>query len=246
MKRTLVFTRRNVREILRDPLSLVFCFGLPVLMELLMTFINKSIPPEANMTVFQIAKLAPGIITFSFSFITLFTGLLIAGDRTSTFLERLYTSPMRSWEFLCGYVLSLIPVALIQAIVCCLVWIIFGLKITGGILLMLLLAIPVCLVFVGLGVIVGTLFSDKQVGGFSSILITVISLSCGVWMDLESIGGIMLRVSSALPFYHVKRILYAASSGNYTGFGVSCAVCAGYLVVFFIIAVLLFRRRMKK
>lgn len=245
MKRALVFGKRNFREILRDPLSLVFCFGLPLFMELLMSVINRSIPPEANMTVFHIGELAPGVIVFSFSFIALFGGLQIASDRSTAFLLRLYASPMTALDFLLGYILPLVPVALMQAAVCCIAGFFFGLKPTGGLLLMLLFSVFVSLLFIGLGVILGAAFTDKQVGGFASVLITVISISSGVWMDLDGIGGILLGICRALPFYHAKKILMAALAGGFAGAGLSFLVFAAYLLLVAVGAYGIFRFRMK-
>ena len=88
------FVERNIKELLRDPLSYLFCLGFPVVMLVLMTIINKSIPPQANMTVFRIDNLCAGITVFGLTFLMLFATLLTSKDRTSSFLMRLYASPM--------------------------------------------------------------------------------------------------------------------------------------------------------
>ena len=58
MKRVLVFSVRNFRELIRDPLSYIFCLGFPLVMLIIMTVVNKSIPPEAGMTIFNIENLS--------------------------------------------------------------------------------------------------------------------------------------------------------------------------------------------
>ena len=88
----MVFASRNFKEIIRDPLSWIFCVGFPIVMLVIMTVINNSIPAQAGMTLFELPKLVPGIIVFGFTFITLFTSLLVSGDRKDAFLLRIYTS----------------------------------------------------------------------------------------------------------------------------------------------------------
>ena len=104
MKRSLVFARRNLKELLRDPLSYIFCLGFPIVMLLVMTAINSMIP-VGTMDLFNIKKLAPGIAVFALSFVMLFATLSISKDRTGAFLTRLFASPMRSYEFILGYIL---------------------------------------------------------------------------------------------------------------------------------------------
>lgn len=99
------FSVRCLKEILRDPLSLVFGIAFPLVLLFLMSAIQANIP----VAMFQIERLAPGIAVFGLSFITLFSGSLIAKDRTSSFLTRLFASPMKSGEYIAGYTLPSSP-----------------------------------------------------------------------------------------------------------------------------------------
>lgn len=87
--KSLTFAKRNIKEIIKDPLSLVFCIGLPLFLLVMISVMQKSIKVDQ----FEIEIFAPGIIVFSFAFITLFSSMLISGDRKSSFLIRLFTSP---------------------------------------------------------------------------------------------------------------------------------------------------------
>ena len=60
MNRVLAFSGRNLKELLRDPLSYIFCLGFPLVMLVIMSIVNQSIPPEAGMTIFNIENLAGG------------------------------------------------------------------------------------------------------------------------------------------------------------------------------------------
>lgn len=46
------------------------------------------------------------------------------------------------------------------------------------------------------------LLKEAQVGGVGSIVIVMISLFGGVWMDLKAVGGVFEAVGYALPFAH--------------------------------------------
>ena len=111
ISRIVTLTKRNFKEILRDPLSLVFTIGLPLLMEVLFYFIFHNLTSQ-----FEMCYLAPGIVVFSQTFLTLFIGLLISLDRSSSFLTRLYVSKAKSHEFIISYALAVIPIVLVQSI----------------------------------------------------------------------------------------------------------------------------------
>ena len=108
--RMLNFAKRNFKELIRDPLSLMFEIVLPIF--LLFIFQQIKVPGET----YKLENFTPGIIIFGFSFITLFTGALVAKDRGSSLLIRLGTSPMKSSDYILGYILSLIPIIIIQNI----------------------------------------------------------------------------------------------------------------------------------
>ena len=121
--RILVFAKRCGKEILRDPLTLIFGLGFPIILLLLLSLIQANIPTD----LFNIESLAPGITIFGYSFISLFAATLISKDRENSFLHRLYTTPIKSTDFILGYTLPLIPISIIQSIICYLVAFILGL-----------------------------------------------------------------------------------------------------------------------
>ena len=103
--RMLTFAKRNVKEITRDPLTVIFGLGFPLILILLLSLIQANIP----VPLFEIEHLAPGVTVFGLSFMTLFSATLIAKDRQSSFLQRLYTTPMSALDFILGYTLPIIP-----------------------------------------------------------------------------------------------------------------------------------------
>ena len=105
--RWLAFARRNAREILRDPLTLAFGVGFPVVLILLLTLIQRNIP----VSLFELDQLTPGVVVFGYSFLALFAALLISKDRSTSFLLRLFSTPMTAADFILGYLLPMVPMA---------------------------------------------------------------------------------------------------------------------------------------
>ena len=188
--RLTAFASRNTKEILRDPLTFCFGLGFPVVLLLLLSAINSAIPEQAQMTMFHIDKLTPGITVFGMSFISLFSSMLIAKDRTTSFMMRLFTSPLKAHEFIIGYTLPLLPMASLQSAVCVVVAFFLGLEVSVNILLMLAVNIPIAIVFISLGLLLGTLLNEKAVGGICGALLTNLSAwFSNIWFDTEMVGG---------------------------------------------------------
>ena len=239
----LSFAKRNTKEILRDPITLCFGLGFPLVLILLLSAIQANIPVD----LFEIQHLAPGITVFGLSFMTLFSASLISKDRGSSLLQRLYTTPLTPLDFILGYTLPIIPFAVAQSIVCYVVAIILGLKVTFNILLAVLFVIPISLLFISLGLLFGSILNDKQVGGICGALLTNLSAwLSGTWFELELVGGTFKKIAYALPFVHAVEMERATLSGNYTAIFPHLWWVLGYAIAVIALAVLLFLRQMKK
>ncbi len=241
--RMLTFANRNTKEILRDPLNLAFGLGFPLVLILLMSAIQANIPVE----LFAIESLAPGVGVFGLSFMSLFSATLIARDRKSSLLHRLYTTPMTPVDFILGYTLPIIPISVAQSIICYAVAVILGLDVTVGILYATLFVIPISVFFIALGLLCGSVLNDKQVGGICGALLTNVSgwLS-GVWFDLNLVGGAFKKIAYALPFVHAVELERAVLGGDFSAIFPHIWWVVGYAAVTLIFAVLLFLRQMKK
>lgn len=243
-------TKRNLKELLRDPLSFIFCLGFPLIMLVLMSILNTAIPEEAGMSVFEMEQLCPGIAVFSFTFCMLFGALTVSRDRSGALLWRLRAAPLGPKDYAVGYLLPLMLVGLGQGLVCMaagqLIAGILGdwLKISGLIRAYFAL-VPSMVLFVSLGILFGTAFSDKAAPGICSILISASSVLSGVWMDVEALGGTMEKICLALPFYHcvrAGRLGYAGSRAAWPEILITTA-CAAIAVC---LAVLALRRQLRK
>ncbi len=239
--RMLSFAKRNIKEILRDPLNLLFGLGFPLVLILLLSAIQANIPVK----LFEIQRLTPGITVFGLSFMTLFSATIIAKDRRSSFLQRLYTTPMTSWDFIFGYILPIIPVAVMQTCICYIAAIILGLEITVNIFYAVISSVPASLLYISLGLLFGSVLNDKQVGGIAGALLTNLSAwLSGVWFDLELVGGAFEKIAYGLPFVHAVDMQRAALQGDMIFPHLWWVL--GYSAILFALAVLLFLRQMKK
>ena len=238
-----IFGGRNAKEILRDPLTLAFGLGFPLVLILLLSAIQASIP----VPLFEIQHLSPGIAVFGLSFMTLFSATLIAKDRGSSFLQRLYTTPLSPLDFILGYTLPILPISILQCVITYIAAILLGLDITVNILFAVLVIIPVSLFFIALGLLFGSILSDKQVGGICGALLTNLSAwLSGTWFDLELVGGTFKKIAYLLPFVHAVELERAVLAGNFADIFPHLWWVLAYGAAALTFAVLLFLRQMKK
>lgn len=239
----LLFARRNGREILRDPLTLLFGLAFPLALLGLLSAIQANIP----VPLFEIQSLTPGILVFGFSFLALFSGLLVARDRTSAFLLRLYTTPLRPRDFILGYALPMLPIALGQAAVCLAGATALGLHRSPRLLLALISGLPAACLYVGLGLLFGSLLSDKAVGGICGALLTNVSaLLSDAWLDLDLIGGGFAKAANLLPFSHAVHAGRAALEADFPALSNHLIWVCAWTALILLLAILCYRRAMNR
>ncbi len=241
--RAVTFANRNAKEILRDPITVFFGLGFPLVLIFLLSAIQANVP----VSLFEIQHLAPGVTVFGLSFMTLFSATLIAKDRSSSLLQRLYTTPLTPIDFILGYTLPILPFAVAQSVICYLVAILLGLDVTVNILFAVLFIIPVSVLYIALGLLFGSILTDKQVGGICGGLLTNLSAwLSGTWFDLALVGGVFQKIAYALPFVHAVEIERAVLAGDFSEVFPHLWWVLGYAAVSLVLAVLLFLRQMKK
>ncbi len=245
MSRIKALTVRNIKEILRDKTSLIFCLILPVAMFALMYALFGNIG-EGGAVMFEINNFTPGIASFGFSFIMLYISLTISGDNGNAFTYRIYASPTKSVEYLLSFIFSSMPLMLAQLLVFYLVAIICGITLSLNLVVAILLLLVSGVFYSACGVLFGVIAgTEKQAGPLCSIVITGSGLLGGVWMPLELIGGGFLTVCKCLPFYNVIEVGKLIACGDYLGGLVSLAITLGYAIVIFAISLIIFNKKRK-
>ena len=241
--RMLTFAKRCAKEILRDPINLGFGLGFPLVLLLLLSTIQANVP----VSLFEIDTLTPGITVFGLSFMTLFSATLIAKDRESALLQRLYTTPLSGLDFILGYMLPMLPIAIAQAAICYLFAIPLGLTVSPKIVYAILGILPMAVFNVALGLLCGSMFGVKQVGGICGALLTNLSAwLSGVWFDLELVGGFFEKAANVLPFVHAAQLERALFQGDFDLAAAHLLPVLLYSILATAAAVLCFLGQMKK
>ena len=239
LRRTAVLTKRNVKEILRDPLSLIFSLGLPLAMEILFYLIFHKLTDQ-----FSMMYLAPGIVVFSQAFLTLFTGMLIATDRDTSFLTRLFVSRLRAHEFILAYAVSILPMVATQSVLFFVIGGIFDPSIINlRVIPAILLSLVTSLMYISLGILFGCISNSKSIGGISSIVVTGQSVLSGMWFPMDQLGGFMVSLMNALPFRNTTLLIQNTLNGGEITRPLIIVLI--YTAVSMIAAVLVFKKKMR-
>ena len=237
--RTLNFAKRNFKEIIRDPLSIIFSVLLPLF--LLFIFKQINIPNES----YELHNFTPGIVVFGFSFITLFTAMLVSKDRTSSLLIRLGISPMKPIEYILGYMLSIIPLILIQNVLFFILAIVLGLSFSINIIWAILISIVIAILFITIGIILGSLFSEKASSGISSIVIQLVCFTSGMYFPRELLGDVFSKICEYLPFESCVTIIKGIMNANLESITIrNIVVFSIYTILALVISIVVFKKKM--
>ena len=236
--RTIIFAKRNFKEIVRDPVSIIFAVILPLF--LLYIFQQFKIPNE----IYNIENFTPGIIIFSLAFITMFTASLVAKDRCSSLTARLGVSPMKSINYILGYILSVIPLILIQNILFFITAIILGLKFSSNAIYTTLAVIPISILFISLGIQIGTITTEKSSSGISSIIVRFVAFTSGMYFTTDMVGSTFSTICHILPFESTLNITKDILNSNYNNILPSILIVGIYIVIVIILTIILFKRKM--
>lgn len=237
--RILNFAKRNFKEIIRDPLSIIFSILLPLF--LLFIFKQINIPNEN----YELQNFTPGIVVFGFSFITLFTAMLISKDRTTSLLIRLGISPMKGIEYILGYMLSIIPLIIIQNVLFFILAIILGLNFSINIIWAILVSIVVAVLFIAIGIIIGSIFTEKASSGISSIIVQLVCFTSGMYFPRELLGETFAKICEYLPFESCVTIIKGIMNNNLESISTrNIAVFGIYTIVILVISVMIFKKKM--
>ncbi len=256
MSRIINFSNRNFKEMLRDPMIYIFCLGFPIVMLVLFQIINNY--TDGNTPIFELSSLLPAIIVFSYTFVMLNMTLLVSKDRQTFFLKRLYSSPMKSIDFILGYSIVGVIIGIFQTIICVISGYIISLISNvsfisfSAIILLIISQLPILVICVFLGILFGTIFNDRTAPGVSSILISLAGVLGGCWMPVETMGEFEI-ICRCLPFYpsvYIGRIVTNATNsyGIEYSFGsiatIGVVTIAIFMVLSIVVSIISFKKTM--
>jgi len=240
MPGTIELAKRNLKELIRDPLSLGIAVALPLVLLLTLQALGSDDAMFLTPTL-----LTPGIVLFAFVMVMFSSAMILARDRETSLLARLLTTPLRATDFVSGYSLPYVLVAIAQAAALFVVGALLGLRIDGSVALVALVVAVMAVFYVALGMVLGAVLTVAQTSG-AYALVLMLTIFGGAWFDLEEIGGVFLTVADALPFKHALDAMRAvmadgAGVGDIAG---DLYWIGGYTLVAVAAAVVTFRRRM--
>ena len=238
INRIICFATRNIKELIRDPLSIIFCVCLPLFF--LVIFQQFNIPVKE----YKIEYMTPAIIVFAYSFITLFTATLISKDTSSLLLSRLFSSPMKPHEYVIGYSLALLPLTIVQTLLFFAVAILLKLPLSINIVYSALSLIPISILFIALGILIGILTTEKQAGPLSSIVIQLVAFTSGMWFEISIAGNVFKNICQILPFYHVVNISRSLLLNNQNNIIVSIIITIIYTILIYMLNIVIFNKKM--
>jgi ABC-2 type transport system permease protein len=240
--RSAELAKRNVKEVIRDPLSLGIAVALPLVLLLTLQALGGDDTPFLTPTM-----LTPGIVLFGFVMVMFSSAMILSRDRETSLLARLLTTPLRSSDFVSGYSLPYLLVALVQAALLVAVGAILGLDSDGSLLLVALVLALMAVFYVALGMILGALLTVAQTSG-AYALVLILTIFGGAWFDLEEIGGVFLTIGDVLPFKHALDATRAvmADGAGLSEIATDLYWTGAYTIGAVALAIVVFRRRMRE
>ena len=236
--RTINFAKRNFKELVRDPLGMIFSILLPLF--LLFIFQQFKIPSES----FKLNNFTPGIIIFGFSFITLFTSTLVSKDRETSLLVRLGVSPMKGIDYILGYIIPILILVIIQNILFFILAIILGLEFSIYIIYSILVSLLISILFIALGILIGSIFSNKSSSGISSIVVQLVWFTSGMYFSTEMVGKGFKLICNILPFESALNILKNVLNNSVNLINLKdVLVFSIYTIVVFILSIIVFKKK---
>lgn len=107
-----------------------------------------------------------GVAVFGFTFIMLFMALQVSKDMSDAFLTRLYVSPMKEADYVIGYTIPMLFTVIVQGVITLVVS--YGISIYVddvleplNLLYTVIVFIPSKIMFLGFGLLFGSMFNDK-------------------------------------------------------------------------------------
>lgn len=237
---------RNLKGVLRDPLSLGLAVALPIGLLLILLAVGRAVG-EADAGWLTATQLTPGIVLFGFVMLMFSSAMVLSRDRDSSLLARLFTTPVSASGFIAGYSLPYLPVAAAQAVALFVIGALYGLTMAGNLALVVLVLGLMAVFYIALGMVLGTTLTVNQVSAaYAAILL--LTIFGGAWVDLATLGGAFEAVANLLPFSHALDATRAvmADGAGLADIATDLAWVLGYTGTTMALAIVLFRRQMTR
>ena len=192
--------------------------------------------------------MGPGIIIFGLLILIPTSARIMVSDKEKGFLSRLLTTPARPLDFISGYSLCLVVIAIIQIIIFVAAARGFGMDIVGNLWLAFLVFLLTGLCSIGIGMVVASLSkSENQAEPLCWLFSMPLAMLSGCWFSIDMLPSYLRNIAYAFPYAHT---IESARAILIRGVGLEAIsndflFLIGWAVGIFIIGVILFRRSMR-
>ena len=192
--------------------------------------------------------MGPGIIVFGILILIPTSARIMVSDKEKGFLSRLLTTPTRPLDFISGYSLCLVVIAITQIIIFVAAAWGFGMDIVGSLWLAFLIFLLTGLCSIGIGMVVASLTkTENQAEPLCWLFAMPLAMLSGCWFSIEMLPSYLRAAAYAFPYAHA---IDASRGVLIRGVGLEAIsndllFLIGWAVAIFAIGVILFRRSMR-
>ncbi len=201
---------------------------------------------EAEVT--QMDFVAPGIIIFGLLILVPTSARLMVKDKEAGYMSRLLTTPTRPWEFISGYSLALVVIAIVQIIIFIMLGVAFGMNIVGNIFLAFLVYFVAGLCSIGIGMVVAALSkSENQAEPLCWLIAMPLAVLSGVWFPQEIMPDFIQVLGDIFPFSHAVSAsrMIIIRGADFGAVSSSIIFITAWAAGAFMLGIALFRHKMK-
>ena len=174
----------------------------------------------------------------------MFTSSLVANDRSTSLSTRLGVSPMKSIDYILGYSISVLPIVLIQNILFFMTAMLLGLNFSINIIYTILVSMPISLLFISLGILIGTITTEKSSSGVSSIVVQLVAFTSGMYFSTAVVGNTFSTICKILPFQSTLNITKSVLNNSYNNILTSTLIVVIYTIITIVLEIFLFKKKM--
>lgn len=196
MKKTLAIVSTGIRQMLADPLFLMFSMVLPIMITWVMSFL----PDQPGGGGYEMAILGVLVMFVGLNIITAAGGYILEEKQNGTW-QRILASSTSYWQLMAGYFVRIFMLAWLQALILLLSSkYLFGAPWDRGYLEMAVVITVYIFAMTGLGLfIAGFLKSQGQVQIIAVAIVMVGTMLGGVFFPIDTSSAVIRVINSVSP-----------------------------------------------
>ena len=192
-----------------------------------------------------ISYFVPSMLGLSVMQVGIFAAIPLVADREKLILKRLAATPLRRWQLVGSNVLMRLLIALVQTVIIVGVGVaVFGVEITGSLLLALAFVVLGAMAFLALGYVIASFAkTEEAANGMTSVVQFPMMFLSGTFFPIASMPDFLQTIARLIPLTYLADALRQVMVGGaaFAPLYVCAAVLLAWLVACFAIASRTFR-----